>query len=676
MATGRLWSGVGADGEGAAAVSGRIAIDDVTPVVACGSYPSKAVVGEHVPVSATVWREGHDAVAATVVWQGPDDRLSSQVRMQRGEPGTDRFIATVVPDQVGCWTFRVDAWGDPWTTWRHAIEVKIDAGQREAELDNDLHVGARLLDRAARRGSSQGPNRAVLTAAAAALRDTGRPLDERLGPALAAQVTHILDADPIRDLVTRGSTHKVWVDRPRALFSSWYEMFPRSTGGWDSQGNPVHGTFATATRELDRIAGMGFDVVYLPPIHPIGEVNRKGANNTTEIGPDDLGSPWAIGSIDGGHDAVHPRLGTLEDFESFVARAGEFGMEVALDYALQCAPDHPWAKEHPEWFTARPDGTIAYAENPPKRYQDIYPLNFDSDPRGIYAEMLRVMLFWVEHGVRILRVDNPHTKPPDFWHWLIWQVKDQYPDVLFLSEAFTTPARLYGLARLGFTQSYTYFTWRTGKQEITDYAMELASRADEVRPNFFVNTPDILHESLQHGGPGMFAIRAALAATLSPSWGVYSGFELFENTPVAPGSEEYLDSEKYQLRPRDFAAALAQGRSLEPWIARLNAIRRAHPALQQLRILRFHHVDHESLLAYSKTDPATGDTVLCVVTLEPYTTVSGTVRLDLPTLGMGWEDRFLAHDEISGETYDWGQANYVQLEPWRTVAHVLCVRRL
>ncbi|MDQ5855061.1 MAG: alpha-1,4-glucan--maltose-1-phosphate maltosyltransferase [Actinomycetota bacterium] len=656
-------------------MSGRIAIDDVTPVVACGRYPSKAVVGEHIPLSAVVWREGHDAVAATVVWRGPGDRLVSQVRMQPGEPGIDQFLATVVPDQVGWWTFRVDAWADPWSTWRHAIEVKINAGQDASELENDLHVGARLLDRAARRGG-QGSNRPVLVAAASALRDTGRALDERVGPALAAPVTQILNADPLRDLVTRGSSHKVWVDRPRALFSSWYEFFPRSTGGVDDQGNPVHGTFATATRELDRIAAMGFDVVYLPPIHPIGEVNRKGPNNTTDAGPDDVGSPWAIGSIDGGHDAVHPRLGTLDDFEAFVARVGELGMEVALDFALQCAPDHPWAKEHPEWFVIRPDGTIAYAENPPKRYQDIYPLNFDSDSRGIYTEMLRVMLSWVQRGVRIFRVDNPHTKPPDFWQWLIWQVKDQYPDVLFLSEAFTRPARLYGLARLGFTQSYTYFTWRTSKQEITEYSTELASRVDEMRPNFFVNTPDILHESLQLGGPGMFAIRAALAATLSPSWGVYSGFELFENTPVRVGSEEYLDSEKYQLRPRDFAAALAQGRSLEPWIARLNAIRRAHPALQQLRTLRFHHTDNDFLLAYSKADPATGDTVICVVTLEPYITVSGVVRLDLPALGMRWQDRFLVHDEVSGETYDWGQTNYVELQPWRTVAHILRLGRL
>jgi starch synthase (maltosyl-transferring) len=540
-------------------------------------------------------------------------------------------------------------------------------------LENDLITGARLLERAARRPGQQA-HRMTLSAAAAALRDVELPLSERVGPALDEPVIQILTADPLRDLITKGGSHKVWVDRPRALFSSWYEFFPRSTGGWDAHGNPVHGTFATATGELHRIAKMGFDVVYLPPIHPIGEVHRKGPNNTMHAGPDDVGSPWAIGSAEGGHDAVHPRLGTIEDFEAFVARARELGMEIALDYALQCAPDHPWAKEHQEWFTTRPDGTIAYAENPPKRYQDIYPLNFDTDPRGSYLEMLRVMLFWVERGVRIFRVDNPHTKPPDFWQWLIWQVKDGHPDVLFLAEAFTRPARLYGLARLGFTQSYTYFTWRTDKQELTEYATELASRVDEMRPNFFVNTPDILHKSLQQGGPGMFAIRAALAATLSPSWGVYSGFELFENTAVAPGSEEYLDSEKYQLRPRDFAGALAQGRSLEPWITRLNAIRRAHPALQQLRNLQFHLVSSESLLAYSKTDPATGDTVICVVTLEPFNTVSGMVWLDLPALGLDPLDRFLVYDEVSGETYTWGQANFVQLQPWRAVAHILWLR--
>jgi starch synthase (maltosyl-transferring) len=651
-------------------VSGRIAIDEVTPAVSCGKYPSKAVIGEQLPVGATVWREGHDALGATVVWRGPGNAAPRHVRMQPGPPGSDRFVATVVPDQVGWWSFRIDGWADPWESWRHALEVKIEAGQTEAELQNDLITGARLMERAARRPGQQ-LHRTALSAAAAALRDTGRRLEERVGPALSALVIRILTADPLRDLITKGASHKVWVDRPEALFSSWYEFFPRSTGGWDAEGKPVHGTFVTAARELDRIAGMGFDVVYLPPIHPIGEVNRKGPNNTTEARPDDVGSPWAIGSADGGHDAVHPQLGTLEDFEAFVARARELGMEVALDFALQCAPDHPWAKEHQEWFTIRPDGSIAYAENPPKRYQDIYPLNFDSDPRGIYQEMLRVLVFWVQRGVRIFRVDNPHTKPPDFWEWLIWQVKDRYPDVLFLAEAFTRPARLYGLARLGFTQSYTYFTWRTTKQELTEYALELASKLDECRPNFFVNTPDILHASLQYGGPGMFAIRAALAATLSPSWGVYSGFELYENTPLRPGSEEYLNSEKYQLRPRDFAGALAQGRSLEPWIARLNAIRRAHPALQQLRTLRFHVADNDLLLAYSKVDPTSGDTVICVVTLDPFTTVSGTVSLDLPALGMNWSDRFDVHDEVSGEIYRWGAVNFVQLQPWRAVAHIL-----
>ncbi|MDQ3154382.1 MAG: alpha-1,4-glucan--maltose-1-phosphate maltosyltransferase [Actinomycetota bacterium] len=652
-------------------MSGRLGIDDVSPVVACGRYPSKAVVGEHVPVSATVWREGHDAVAATIVWRGPGEQLGRGLRMT--DEGNDRFTGVVVPDREGLWNFRVDAWSDPWSTWRHAVEIKIGAGQVAAELTNDLEAGARLLERVARR-PGQRLNRPVLTAAMCALRDADRALSERVGPAIADPVTRVLAADPIRDLITRGRTHRVWVDRPRALFGSWYEFFPRSTGGWDDHGRPVHGTFRTAVAALDRVATMGFDVVYLPPVHPIGRVNRKGANNTLTPGPDDVGSPWAIGSAEGGHDAVHPDLGTVEDFEAFVGRTRELGMEVALDYALQTAPDHPWAAEHPEWFTTRPDGSIAYAENPPKRYQDIYPMSFDNDPAGAYDEMLRVLLVWVERGVRIFRVDNPHTKPPDFWHWLITQVKLRYPDVLFLSEAFTRPARLYGLARLGFTQSYTYFTWRTGKHELIEFGNECAAKADEARPNLFVNTPDILHASLQHGGPAMFAIRAALAATLSPSWGVYAGFELFEHVALREGSEEYLDTEKFQLRPRDFAGALADGRSLEPWITRLNTVRREHPALQQLRTLRFHHTDTDALLAYSKTDPGTGDTVICVVTLDSFATAEGTVRLDLPALGLDWGDRFAAHDAVTGETFDWGEANFVRLEPWRAVAHILVLR--
>jgi len=654
-------------------VTGRLGIDDVAPVVSCGAHPAKAVVGEMVPIAATVWREGHDAVAATVVWRGPGERTGAmQVPMSEGA-APDRFHALVTADRPGTWTFRVDAWSDPVSTWRHAVEVKAGAGQSAAELANDLETGARLLERAARVVAKEG--RVRVLAAATALRSDA-PLTQRLAPALSAEVTELLRRHPVRDLLTRGKPYQVLVDRPRALFGSWYEFFPRSTGGVDADGRAVHGTFATAAAELPRIADMGFDVVYLPPIHPIGEVNRKGPNNSLAAGPDDVGSPWAIGSAHGGHDAVHPRLGTLADFDAFVARTTELGMEVALDLALQAAPDHPWAAEHPEWFTVLPDGSIAYAENPPKKYQDIYPVNFDNDPAGCYAEVLRVVRHWAAHGVRIFRVDNPHTKPPDFWEWLIGEVRRTEQDVLFLAEAFTRPARLYGLARLGFTQSYTYFTWRTAKQELTEFGQELARMADELRGNLFVNTPDILHASLQHGGPAMFAVRAALAATLSPTWGVYSGFELFESAALREGSEEYRDTEKFQLRPRDFAGALARGESLQPYLTRLNEVRRAHPALQQQRTLHFHDVDNDALLAYSKTDPVTGDAVLVVVNLNPFGPEEASVRLELSVLGRGWDERFWVRDEITAESYEWGQVNYVRLEPWRGAAHVLALPAL
>ncbi|OLT13721.1 alpha-1,4-glucan--maltose-1-phosphate maltosyltransferase [Pseudonocardia sp. CNS-139] len=656
-------------------MTGRLGIDDVTPTVSGGRHPSKAVVGEVVPISATVWREGHDAVAANVVWRRiGSGGVAQHVRMVPTGTGSDRFTATVVADEPGLWTFRVDAWSDPWATWRHHVTVKLEAGQTAEELANDLEIGARLLQRVGRRPSER-PHRDLLFGAANALRDTALPLHARVAPALFPAIEKIMIERPVRELITRGRPQQIYVDRDRALFGSWYEFFPRSTGGQDESGRPVHGTFVTAAKELDRVAAMGFDVVYLPPIHPVGTVHRKGRNNSVVAGSGDVGSPWAIGSAAGGHDAIEPELGTLEDFDAFVQRTHDLGMEVALDFALQCAPDHPWVRDHPEWFTVRPDGTIAYAENPPKKYQDIYPINFDNDPAGIYAESLRVVLHWVQHGVRIFRVDNPHTKPPNFWHWLIWQVKARYPDVLFLSEAFTRPARLFGLARLGFTQSYSYFTWRTTKAELTDFALMHAERCDEARPNLFVNTPDILHESLQTGGPGMFAIRATLAATMGSTWGVYSGFELFEYEPVKAGSEEYLNSEKYELRPRDFAAALNEGRSLEPYITRLNEIRRAHPALQQLRNIRFHDIDNDQLIAYSKTDPTTGDTVLVVCTLDSSGAQEATTSLDMPSLGLDWDDRFTVHDEVSGETYEWGQRNYVRLEPWNHVAHILRVQR-
>ncbi|MGY1711091.1 alpha-1,4-glucan--maltose-1-phosphate maltosyltransferase [Geodermatophilus sp. SYSU D00758] len=652
----------------------RLGITDVAPVVSCGSFSARAVVGEHVPITATVFREGHDAVAADVVWTAPDGSRGPLNRMRRYGDQPDRWLTTVVPDTEGRWRFRIEAWSDPLATWHHAVEVKIAAGQGPEELANDLEEGARLLERVAEDADAGWRSR--LGEAAAALRDPSRELHQRVAPALATAMQEYLDAHPVRELVTATPDHDVWVDRRRALFGSWYEFFPRSEGPVVG-GRPTHGTFRTAADRLPAIADMGFDVVYLPPIHPIGRVNRKGPNtpqfpggNPYEIDPDDVGSPWAIGAEEGGHDAVHPQLGTMQDFQDFVWRAGELGMEVALDLALQAAPDHPWVKEHPEWFTTKPDGSIAYAENPPKKYQDIYPVNFDNDPEGIYAEVLRVVRHWIAAGVRIFRVDNPHTKPLNFWHWLIWEVKKTDPDVLFLAEAFTRPAMMHQLARLGFTQSYTYFTWRTQRGELEDYGRELADHSHYMRPNFFVNTPDILHASLQYGGPPMFKIRAVLASMMSPTWGVYSGYELFEHVAVRPGSEEYLDSEKYQLRPRDWAGAEAAGRSLAPYLRRLNEIRRAHPALQQLRTLRFHHVDNPNLLCFTKTDPGSQDAVLVVVSLDSHNTQIGTTALDLPALGLDWHERFSVTDEISGASYDWGQFNYVELDPYREPAHV------
>jgi starch synthase (maltosyl-transferring) len=648
----------------------RLGITDVAPVVSCGTFSARAVVGEHLPITATVFREGHDAVAANVVWSSPDGDDGPLRRMTKFGTEPDRWLATVVPASEGRWTFWIEAWSDPLSTWHHAVDVKVAAGQGPEELANDLEEGARLLDRVA--ADCPAEHREAVSKAAAALRDTSLDLPARIAPSFASALQRVLHDHPVRELITRSPRYEVWVDRPRALYGSWYEFFPRSEGPVVG-GSPTHGTFATAADRLPAIADMGFDVVYLPPIHPIGTVNRKGPNNTLTPGPDDVGSPWAIGSDEGGHDAVHPRLGTMADLTAFVARTRELGMEVALDFALQAAPDHPWVASHPEWFTTKPDGTIAYAENPPKKYQDIYPINFDNDPEGIYAECLRVIKVWVDAGVRIFRVDNPHTKPLNFWHWLIWEVKKTDPDVLFLAEAFTRPAMMHQLARIGYTQSYTYFTWRTERGELEEYGRELATNSHYMRPNFFVNTPDILHESLQFGGPPMFRIRAVLASMMSPTWGVYSGFELFEHVAVKPGSEEYLDSEKYQLRPRDWAAAEASGRSLAPYLRRLNEIRRAHPALQQLRTLHFHPVDNPNLICFSKTDPGSQDAVLVVINLSSHHTQIGTTALDLPVLGLDWHERFRVTDELSGASYDWGQFNYLELDPYREPAHVFAV---
>ncbi|QHY98238.1 Alpha-1,4-glucan:maltose-1-phosphate maltosyltransferase 1 [Streptomyces sp. S4.7] len=651
---------------------GRIPVLDVRPLVNCGKRPAKAVSGETFQVTATVFREGHDAVGANVVLRGPDGRAGPWTPMRELAPGTDRWCADVTPTSEGRWTYKVEAWSDPLATWRHAAQIKIPAG-----IDTELVLaeGAALYERAAA-GVPKRDGREAVLAAVDALRDERRPGPARLAAALTPEADDALSRHPLRELVSSSKPVKLLVERERALYGAWYELFPRSEGAVVTPGEPpVSGTFRTAAERLPAVAAMGFDVVYLPPIHPIGTAHRKGPNNTLSAGPHDVGVPWAIGSADGGHDAIHPDLGTIEDFDAFVAKAASLRMEIALDFALQCSPDHPWVKEHPEWFHHRPDGTIAYAENPPKKYQDIYPIAFDRDMDGLVAETLRVLRYWMDHGVRIFRVDNPHTKPVVFWERVIADINESDPDVIFLAEAFTRPAMMHTLGAIGFQQSYTYFTWRNTKQELTDYLTELSGEAASyMRPNFFVNTPDILHAYLQEGGRPAFEVRAVLAATMVPSWGVYAGYELMENAPAKPGSEEYLHSEKYELRPRNWESAEREGRTIAPLITALNRIRRRHPALRQLRDIHFHHVDNDTVIAYSKRSGSGSDVVVVVVNLDPHHTQEATVSLDMPRLGLDWHETAPVRDELTGEIYHWGRANYVRLEPGVTPAHIVVLR--
>jgi starch synthase (maltosyl-transferring) len=656
---------------------GRIPISNVTPVVECGRWPAKAAVGEQVTISATVFREGHDAVAANAVLVAPDGRERPFNRMRPVGAGTDRWEADALVDAEGEWTFRVEAWSDPIATWRHDAEIKIPL---EQDVDLVCEEGARLHERAAKAVPKAA--RQAITKAVTALRDKDRSPVDRIAPALEADLMAVIDAHPVRDLVTASESYLIRVERELARFSAWYEFFPRSEGAHQRpDGTWVSGTLRTAAERLPAIASMGFDVVYLPPIHPIGTAYRKGPNSPEfpggkpqDIGPHDPGSPWAIGSAEGGHDAIHPDLGTIDDFDAFVATAKGKGLEVALDLALQCSPDHPWVTAHPEWFTVRADGTIAYAENPPKKYQDIYPLNFDNDPEGLSHAVLDVVNHWIDHGVTIFRVDNPHTKPVAFWEWLIGEVRQTHPEVIWLSEAFTKPSMMHMLGKIGFTQSYTYFTWRNERWDLEEYLTELSQETvDFLRPNFFVNTPDILHAYLQYGGPPAFAIRAVLAALLSPSWGVYSGFELFEHVAVKPGSEEYLESEKYQYRPRDWVTAEREDRSLAPLLTRLNRIRRTHPSLRQLRNLRWHVADNDQILAWSKKDG--DDCVLVVVNLDPHAVREATVHVDMAALGFEPWESYEVHDELSGATWTWGEHSYVRLDPFVAPAHVFAVRR-
>jgi starch synthase (maltosyl-transferring) len=664
-------------------VIGRIPILDVEPAVECGRRPAKAVTGETFEVSATVFREGHGIIAVGVVLKDPERKARPIARMRLLAPGTDRYGADVTPTGEGPWRFHVEAWADPIASWHHDAAIKIPAGQ---DVELMLTEGALLFERLSRRipqppgASRPAAARTALRALVTRMRDRGLTPWDRFAAAGDPAIAAILDTWPLRELVTRSRPLPLQVDRERALYGNWYEFFPRSEGvQFDPMGRrpPTSGTLRSAAKRLEPIAAMGFDVVYLPPVHPIGTTFRKGRNNTLTPHEGDPGSPWAIGSPAGGHDTIHPDLGTMDDFDAFVGRARDVGLEVALDLALQASPDHPWVTEHPEWFTTRADGSVAYAENPPKKYQDIYPLNFDNDPAGIYAEMLRIVRLWMDHGVRIFRVDNPHTKPLRFWEWLLAQVHATDPDVLFLAEAFTRPAMMRTLAKIGFHQSYTYFTWRNGVWELTEYMRELAGEtAPYMRPNFFTNTQDILTEYLQQGGVPAFKIRAVLAAMLSPTYGIYSGYELCENVPLRPGSEEYMDSEKYQYRPRDWEAAARDGFGIAGYITELNRIRRSHPALHQLRNLRFHTVDQPELMCFSKRvgsipeRPGT-DTVLVVVNLDPHQTREATVWIDMPALGVDTE--FTVTDELTGESYQWGNANYVRLDPATRPAHIFTV---
>lgn len=653
---------------------GRVPITDLSPTQPQNRWPSKAFVGEVVPFAATIFREGHDLLAANIVLQAPDGTITRH-SLDPGAPGTDRWHAHVLLDQPAVWHWYVEAFSDDWATWLRDATIKIAA---DVDVELMLLEGALLLARAAET-STPSPAAKILADAHATMSSPTLTPAARLAVATDVRVTAALTGHRPVSLLTHSEPLSIRVERSRAAVGSWYEFFPRSEGAvQNSDGSWRSGTFTTAAQRLPAIAGMGFDVVYLPPIHPIGHVNRKGPNNTLTAAPNDPGSPWAIGSHEGGHDAVHPELGTVDDFVEFVATAAKNGIDIAIDLALQCAPDHPWVAEHPEWFTTLPDGSIRYAENPPKKYQDIYPLNFDNDYVGLSREILRIVRLWISRGVRIFRVDNPHTKPLHFWEWLLHEVNAKHPDVVFLAEAFTQPAMMQALAGAGFQQSYTYFTWRNSKSELESYLAELSHKTSAfLRPNLFVNTPDILTEYLQFGGVPAYKVRAAIAATASPTWGVYSGYELIENI-ARPGSEENIDSEKFEFRPRDWEAAAAAGTTIAPYLSALNRIRAAHPALRQLRNLTVHASDDDAIVVYSKVlaqrfmpGATRSDGIIIVANVDPHAVRASTVHLDLAALGLAPDSTFDVTDLITNQSFHWGADNYVRLDAFVEPVHIL-----
>jgi starch synthase (maltosyl-transferring) len=639
----------------------RVIIEGVKPQVDGGRYAAKRVIGDRVVVQADIFADGHDQISAWLMVRREDERQWRELPMQALV--NDRWQASFMAEQLGRYRYTLKAWVDPFATWQHDLEKRVAAGQ---DLELQFQIGANLVKEAATlanradRGRLQAWMQRLLEDA-----DTKTKLRVALDEELATMMARY----PHKDRVVQFDRELTIVVDPRlARFSAWYEMFPRSCDG---------GTFKDCEARLNYIAAMGFDIVYLPPIHPIGKTHRKGRNNRPSATPDEPGSPWAIGSEEGGHKAIHPALGTLKDFRAFVSKAQEHDLQVALDIAFQCSPDHPYVKEHPQWFRWRPDGTVQYAENPPKKYQDIYPLDFETaDWQALWEELKSVFLFWIEQGVRIFRVDNPHTKPFRFWEWVITEIKRQHPDVLFLAEAFTRPKIMYNLAKLGFSQSYTYFTWRNERWDLTEYFTELTQTEvhDYFRPNPWPNTPDILHEYLQHGGRPAFMIRFVLAATLGANYGIYGpAFELSENRAREPGSEEYLDSEKYQVREWD----IDRSDNLRPLITRVNRIRNEHPALQSNERLRFHRTDNDRLIAYSKTTETFDDVILVVVNLDPYHPQVGWIDLTLAELNMPAHEPYLAEDLLTGARYTWhGARNYVALNPHGQPAHVLRLQRL
>ena len=655
--------GSAADGDLDRRLLRRVVVEGLHPEIDGGRFPVKRTVGEEVVVGADVFTDGHDKLAAALLYRREGEREWREAPM--AALGNDRFQAAFTVDVLGGYEYTVEGWVDRFESWRYELSKKFGAAQ---DVRSELLEGAAMLREAAGRIGSAHADGAVLLEMSSTLADQAVDQAERVARALAVAIQEAMARHADRSLATRyDRVLGVTVERARARFGAWYEMFPRSAGTDPSRS----ATFAEAAGQLPYVASMGFDVLYLPPIHPIGRSFRKGRNNSLEAGPDDVGSPWAIGAAAGGHDAVEPSLGTIDDFVRFREAAERQGLEIALDLAYQASPDHPYVREHPDWFRQRPDGTIKYAENPPKKYQDIYPINFESPEwQALWRELKRVVEFWIGHGVKIFRVDNPHTKPFRFWEWALADLKRRHPDTIFLSEAFTRPKVMRYLAKSGFSQSYTYFTWRNAKDELVEYFTEL-TRTDVreyLRPNLFANTPDILHEYLQHGGRPAFQVRLILAATLGASYGIYSGYELAENVPVKPGSEEYLDSEKYQVRIRNFD----QPTSLAELIRRVNAIRREHPALQRDRGLRFHETDNPKIICYSKRAADGADLVLVVVNLDPHHMQHGFVQLPLSEWGLSAGAPLEVHDLISNERYFWrGEWNYVRLDPESRVAHIL-----